>query len=113
MLTKPFWPVLDYMANYDYIVNTLCENKDRPELECNGKCHLSKELAKEVGADDNNPRNSKTSKTEIPQIIISENIKEFSIASETDIISEENLGYMPNLIPSLFITKILHPPQLG
>ncbi len=107
------WPVLDYVANYDYIVNTLCENKDKPEMECNGKCHLNKELAKEAGADDKNPLNSKTSKTEIPQIIISENIKEFSVAWGTEITSEENLGYMPNLIPSLFISKILHPPQLG
>lgn len=111
MLTKPMWPVLDYLANYDYIVNTLCENRDKPEMECNGKCHLSKELAKEAGADDKNPLN-KTSKTEIPQVIISENINEYMFASEIEIISEENLGYMPNLIPSLFISKILHPPQL-
>ncbi len=80
MLTKPMWPVLDYMANYDYIVNTLCENKDKPELECNGKCHLSKELAKEAGTDDKNPLN-KTIKTEIPQIIISENIEEYVFVS--------------------------------
>lgn len=112
MLTKPFWPVLDYMANYDYIVNTLCENRDKPELECNGKCHLSKELAKEAGADDKNPQN-KTSKTEIPQIIISEDIQEFAFVSETDITSSEKTGYKPNLIPSLYISKILHPPRLG
>lgn len=106
------WPVLDYMANYDYIVNTLCENKDKPEMECNGKCHLSKELAKEAGADDKNPQN-KTSKTEIPQIIISENIPEYVFVSETDITSFEKIGYMPNLNSTLFISEILHPPQLG
>jgi len=33
--------------NYEYIATKLCENKDKPALKCNGKCHLMKELAKE------------------------------------------------------------------
>jgi hypothetical protein len=113
MLTKPLWPVVEYVVNYDYIVNVLCENKDKPEMHCNGKCHLTKELAKEAGAEDKNPFNSKTSKTEIPQFIISENISEYTFASATEIISFKNIGYKPNLNSSLFTSKILHPPQLG
>lgn len=46
MLIKPILPVVDYIVNYDYIANQLCENKAKPELKCNGKCHLMKELAK-------------------------------------------------------------------
>jgi hypothetical protein len=113
MLTKPMWPVVDYVVNYDYIVNVLCENKDKPEMQCNGKCHLSKELAKEAGAEDDNPFTSKASKTEIPHIIISENISEYVFASEAEIISVEITGYKPKLNTTLFISKILHPPQLG
>ncbi len=45
MLSKPILPVLDYALNYDYISNELCENKEKPELKCNGKCHLMKSLA--------------------------------------------------------------------
>ncbi|TXD69799.1 hypothetical protein [Aequorivita lipolytica] len=112
MLTKPMWPVVEYVVNYDYIVNVLCENKDKPEMQCNGKCHLTKELAKEAGAEDENPFSSKTSKTEIPQFIISENINEYAFASEIEISSVENIGYRPNLNSSLFTSKILHPPQL-
>ncbi len=37
--------VLHYAAEYDHYVNVLCENRDRPELHCNGACHLKKELA--------------------------------------------------------------------
>lgn len=55
MLLKPLWPIADYIVNYDYIVNVLCENKDRPELQCDGKCYLSKMLAKEAKDDGNNP----------------------------------------------------------
>lgn len=46
MLLKPLLPVVDYMINYDYFVNVLCENKAKPELKCNGKCQLMKNLAK-------------------------------------------------------------------
>ena len=113
MLAKPFWPVVDYVVNYDYIVNTLCENKDKPEMHCNGKCHLSKELAKEAGDDDKNPFSGKTSKTEIPQIIISENISEFLFVSETGITTTEEVGYKPVFHTSIYISKILQPPRLG
>lgn len=43
---KPVFPVIDYFVNYDYISKELCENKTKPELLCNGKCQLMKELAK-------------------------------------------------------------------
>ena len=36
-------PVFNYIANYEYISQELCENKDNPELECNGKCYLYKQ----------------------------------------------------------------------
>lgn len=44
MFFKPVLPVLEYVVLYDYIKNELCVNKDKPELACNGKCHLVKEL---------------------------------------------------------------------
>ena len=53
---KPILPVVDYVINYDYIVKVLCENKAKPELKCNGKCNLMKELAK--ASEDEKPINS-------------------------------------------------------
>jgi hypothetical protein len=46
LFLKPIFPVIEYIVNYDYISKVLCENKDKPQLKCNGKCHLMKELAK-------------------------------------------------------------------
>lgn len=46
MVIRPLIPVMEYAANYEYIVEVLCINKSKPELHCNGKCYLSKELAK-------------------------------------------------------------------
>lgn len=36
--------VLYYELNVDYIIETYCVNKDKPKLQCNGKCFLSKQL---------------------------------------------------------------------
>lgn len=36
--------VLYYQLNIDYIIDTYCINKEKPELQCNGKCHLAKQL---------------------------------------------------------------------
>jgi hypothetical protein len=35
--------VLDYLADYANYLEQ-CENKNQPELQCNGKCQLTKEL---------------------------------------------------------------------
>lgn len=36
--------VLYYQLNIDYIIEKYCVNKEKPELQCNGKCHLAKQL---------------------------------------------------------------------
>ena len=33
-----------FQLNIDYIVETYCVNKEKPQLQCNGKCHLAKQL---------------------------------------------------------------------
>ena len=33
-----------YHANKDYIARVLCENRDKPELHCDGQCYLAKQL---------------------------------------------------------------------
>jgi hypothetical protein len=51
-----------YYANKDYIARYLCENKNKPELRCEGKCCLKKKLAKqgkEQGSGEQSRKNSK------------------------------------------------------
>ena len=35
---------LDFTINQDFIAEFLCINKDKPAMQCNGKCHLAQEL---------------------------------------------------------------------
>lgn len=39
---------LHYEWNKAYIAAKLCENKDKPELKCDGKCYLRKQIQKEI-----------------------------------------------------------------
>lgn len=51
--------VANYELNKAYISKNLCENKNKPSLHCNGKCHLKKELQKEDKKENQNPNNLK------------------------------------------------------
>jgi hypothetical protein len=51
-LGRPFCPLAEYALNKAYIAQTLCENKSKPELRCEGKCHLAKAIAKANDAGD-------------------------------------------------------------
>jgi hypothetical protein len=38
--------VADYLVRYDQYSTELCENQDKPEMSCNGKCKLGKNMVK-------------------------------------------------------------------
>lgn len=56
-----------YSVNIEYIINELCENKDKPELNCKGKCFLKKKMAQ---ADESEKKTSEIFKqVEFPAFI--------------------------------------------
>ncbi|CAM1334501.1 hypothetical protein [Tenacibaculum aestuariivivum] len=46
-MLRPVAPFVEYAINYDYISKVLCINKDKPKLQCNGKCQLMKKIEKQ------------------------------------------------------------------
>ncbi|WP_411030754.1 hypothetical protein [Spongiimicrobium sp. 3-5] len=113
MLIRPLWPVAEYVMNYDYIVNVLCENKDKPQLQCDGKCYLAKQLAKASEHNEENPFGEKQSKTEVQHPVFFQSL--LSIHFEASFLhdSQNNYNTTPLLISSLFSTDISEPPELG
>lgn len=39
-----FFIYAGFELNKDFIASTLCENRDMPEMNCNGQCYLSKKI---------------------------------------------------------------------
>lgn len=109
-MVKPIMPIIDYYANYDYIATVLCENKDRPYLECNGKCYLQSQIKK------NDFNNSHNHNSTIPLIDLKDYpvspIEECSYktkiedASKSSIYTAENFGYQAVL------TSLFKPPKV-
>ena len=49
--------VIDYQLNTSFITSKFCENKDKPRMHCEGKCHLNKQL-KSLDKSENAPVNN-------------------------------------------------------
>lgn len=109
MVFRPLIPMVEYAVNYKYIVNTLCVNKSKPEIHCNGKCYLSKELAKTNNDTESTPFNkAKNSGQKILDIYILPEITELII---TEKIPFFNFSFTYETAYSfLFLQHIFKPP---
>ena len=57
--------VFEFYANQKTIAATLCENKDKPILKCEGKCLLAKKLQAQEKKDQQNPEHKLDNKPEV------------------------------------------------
>lgn len=110
-LTKPIVPVLGYVINYEYISTQLCENKEKPELKCNGKCHLKKELAKASENEKPISQDKKNQTSEIEVLYFSYVADYFF--SPTFCFSQNNINsHYLNLYKGVCANSTFHPPAL-
>ena len=98
---------VQFFVNQDYIAQNLCENKDKPELECKGNCHLNKALEKD------NEQENKTLVKEKQEIVLFLSQMEFPIEIETEafvakVYFHYNDKRANNIPPSIF-----HPPSIA
>ncbi|HEY8401686.1 MAG TPA: hypothetical protein VIK89_10510 [Cytophagaceae bacterium] len=100
---KIFQPILNYQANYHYISTVLCENKDKPELACNGVCYLKKEISK--AAQEQTQQVKSETKVEIDYLTYIElSLVPQSDSKHTPVFAD----YTPDLLNSTL--SILSPP---
>jgi len=108
---RMFVPHIEYQIRKQYIVDNLCENRFQPQLECDGNCHIKKQIARLDVA----PVENSTQKQESPK---KGNKKTF----ETEYSQQFKLNFIlePNIIlqkedESLFFSFFpdppFHPPQ--
>ncbi|HBR10689.1 hypothetical protein HX13_20015 [Chryseobacterium sp. P1-3] len=108
VVLKPLVPLMDYAVNYEYISTTLCINKTKPELHCNGKCYLSKELAKSSQEDSSPLSKTKNQTQKVLDFYLP------SIVSEVKMITKEFTGNSLYIYTReysyLFLKHIFRPP---
>lgn len=105
LVVSPLSPLISYVINYNFIVKNLCQNRDRPQLMCNGKCYLAKELFKTEKQNQENIIKTNNIDAFVPKEIISfRNINvEYSIW---------NVSFSEyfNHYHSEYFSDIFHPP---
>lgn len=95
----------NYLINKEYITNKFCENKSKPKLKCNGKCHLRKQL-KEQEKQEGQSKNTIKEVNEI-QLFSGDEHLQLALLFANNSIS--NLEYVQK--PLIKIThKFFHPP---
>lgn len=99
--------VADYLLNKDYIAKVLCVNREKPEMKCNGKCHLAKQLKKQDAAEGQTEKSGKTVRTLDEVNLTCENVSAgFSIISVFNILNFNSDTGQPGSLP----LAIDHPP---
>jgi hypothetical protein len=99
----------NYLVQYKYYVEVLCENKNKPELKCNGKCQLAKEL-KNVDEEPVKPKLPQNNKDKTEDIFL---IHDFSnlISSELTYNINSYSNYNPPFLSFCFKQRIFQPPD--
>lgn len=105
---KPVIPVLDYMANYEYIAKELCINKAKPQMHCNGKCHLMKQLAQSSETEKPVQNDKKISVFESEWFYTATFYLE--IYKKPKFVTTKNTYIYKNLYQHLFGFDFFHPP---
>lgn len=113
VVLKPILPVIDYVVNYEYISNVLCENKDKPKLKCCGKCHLKKELANASEGEKPNSSDKKESSKQETEILFFQDINSLAVVK----ISFKNTTLIHDNYSNLYFRlnscSVFHPPTVS
>lgn len=96
--------LISFKANESYIAKVLCENKAKPEMKCNGKCQLKKQMAAQQEQENNTP-------ISFEKIIDTFWITDFN--NETICFYESEISLFP-IVPSFlfyqYLKGVFHPP---
>lgn len=109
MLLKPIVPVFQYVINYEYISEVLCINKEKPEMHCNGKCHLMQELAK--ASEDDKPLSEKKGHHSEVEVLFIEELASFDFTYQRQFAVVAPLNFYSNLYSHIDCNSIFHPPS--
>ena len=106
---RPVMPFVEYEINKKFIAEILCENKAKPEMKCNGKCHLKKQL--KVANDEPDEQSSPIptySRVEDLTTVLFERALQ---CLNPILIDKTKAIYIENY-QSIYLNSIFHPPKI-
>ncbi|REA60144.1 hypothetical protein DSL64_15840 [Dyadobacter luteus] len=107
---SPWGTIAYFNVNRAYIAKTLCENRSRPELKCNGKCYLAKILKKQEAKKDKETT-QRVENMPVAQLFYLSTIA-FVFDNEQPVIAEPLSFFFLLSVYNSPCNGILRPPQL-
>jgi len=100
--------------NQKEITEKYCENKDKPEMECCGKCHLEKQLNKiETKEDSKSNFPLEIFKLKSVEVFLVNSFSFYFHSFQTIELEPKAISYSIFPILKGFLISILHPPEIN
>lgn len=101
--------VIDYRVNKAYVAANLCVNKATPQMQCEGKCHLKKQITQSEEAE------SKTIPSSLKEKEVSFHQSWFELRlPQISVLIESNQYHLPAEEAIVSVSSsIFQPPQLA
>ena len=99
-----------YRVNRDFIAKNLCVNRDKPMLNCNGQCYLSKQLQ---AAEEKEQKSNSERLNKMPEVVLSfQSIPSLFKARYFERVVLENNFPISDFHPNFSAKGFFHPPQV-
>ena len=105
-MVQPIMPLIEYNANKEYIVSVLCENRNKPELACNGKCYLNKKIEQSKNHDSHDHSIPKIDLSKYPVSLISY----YSCKIEENVTYQKSFFFSFIEQPQKYSSSLFRPP---
>jgi hypothetical protein len=108
-LMNQWGAVAYYRVNQDYIAKNLCENRDKPMLDCNGQCYLAKQLK---AAEEKEQKSNSERLEKMPEVVLAfQSIQPIFSSLFIQIPVAEDHFATPTFVLSNDPKGFFHPPR--
>ena len=108
-LMNQWGAVAYYRVNQDYIAKNLCENRDKPMLNCNGQCYLAKQLK---AVEEKEQKSNSERLEKMPEVVLAfQAIEPVFSARFSAHIAIENHFSTQEFFPNAAAKGFFHPPR--
>jgi len=106
---SPWGTIAYFHLNREYIAKVLCENRQRPELKCNGRCYLARQLKQQ---EDNKDKETASRVLNLPVLqLFTQAVESFKFSIDHMNLIEKACFFYQIRIYVSPETRLLRPPR--
>ncbi|WP_310588261.1 hypothetical protein [Dyadobacter sp. CY345] len=107
---SPWGTIAYFHLNREYIAKVLCENRQRPELKCNGQCYLAKKLKQQ---EDNKDKETTNRVQNLPVLqLFTQAVVSFKFSTDNYYFLDNPLFFYQLAVYISPDSRLLRPPQV-